>query len=69
MQIRLIKKHKGVGDTIESVLKTTGVHYIANAIKNGDPHEPCVPCQKRKESLNNPDLLINKMLYGTGENS
>lgn len=68
MQIRLIKKHKGVGDTIESVLKTTGVHYIANAIKNGDPNEPCKPCQKRKDNLNNPDLLINKMLYGTGEN-
>jgi hypothetical protein len=69
MQIRLIKRHKGVGDTIESVLKTTGVHYIANAIKNGSPAEPCVPCQKRKENLNNPDLLINKVFYGTGENS
>lgn len=68
MQIRLIKKHKGVGDTIESVLKTTGVHYIANAIKNGDPEKPCEPCKKRKANLNNPDLLINKMLYGTGKN-
>jgi hypothetical protein len=69
MQIRLIKRHKGVGDTIESVLKTTGVHYIANAIQNGDINQPCRPCEKRKEDLNNPDLFINKMLYGTGKNS
>lgn len=65
MQIRVIKKHKGVGDTVESILKVTGVHYIANAIKNGDPMEPCKPCEARKKAMNDPDLLINKMLYGT----
>jgi hypothetical protein len=65
MQIKVIKKHKGVGDTVESILKVTGVHYIANAIKNGDPTEPCKPCEARKKAMNNPDLLINKVLYGT----
>lgn len=69
MQIRLIKRHNGVGDTVESVLKATGVHYMANAIKNGSPVIPCEPCKKRKENLNNPDLLINKIFYGTGKNS
>jgi len=69
MQIKVIKKHKGVGDTVESIFKTIGVSYIANAIKNGDPEVPCSPCQQRKEAMNNPDLLINKMFYGTGKNS
>lgn len=65
MQIKLIKRHNRVGDTVESVLKATGIHYMANAIANGSPSVPCVPCQKRKEDLNSPDLLINKMFYGT----
>jgi hypothetical protein len=46
-------------------LKATGIHYMANAIANGSPNVPCVPCQKRKEDLNSPDLLVNKMFYGT----
>lgn len=69
MQIRVVRKHKGVGDTVESILKVTGVHYIANAIQNGSTEKECTPCQKRKEAMNNPDLLINKLFYGTRENS
>jgi len=55
--------HKGLGDTIEAVLKITGIHYIANAVANGDPTEPCKPCIKRKEKLN------EKVPYGTRKNS
>ena len=52
MQIKVIKKQKGVGDTVEMLLKATGIHYIANAMQNGDPTQPCKPCQQRKEELN-----------------
>ena len=69
MQIRLIKKHKGIGDTIAAVAKVTGASYIANAISNGTPVQPCVPCSKRQENLNDPDLLVNKIFYGTGKDS
>lgn len=58
-----ILDHKGIGDTIESVLKITGIHYIANAISNGNPSEPCKPCMKRKEELN------KKLPYATRKNS
>ena len=52
MQVLNIKKQEGIGDTIEAVLKVTGIHYIANAIANGNPTEPCNGCKKRKEELN-----------------
>lgn len=67
MQIRIIKKHNGLGDTIEAIAKVTGASYIANAISNGSPSVPCTPCAKRKEALNDPNLTINKLLYGTGK--
>jgi len=49
-----------LGDRIESVTKATGikaaVDYVAK--KTG---KDC-GCSKRKEALNNPNLLINKIL-------
>lgn len=68
MQVRLIKKHKGVGDTIAAVAKIVYADKIAQAIANGIGAEDC-GCSQRQESLNNPDLLINKLLYGTGKDS
>lgn len=52
MQIMPIKEQKGLGDTIEMAMKITGIHYIANAISNGDPMKPCKSCMGRKEKLN-----------------
>lgn len=69
MQIRLIKKHKGLGDTIEAIAKVTGASYIANAISNGDASIPCTPCSERKKMLNDPDLLVNKLIYGSKQDS
>ena len=64
MQIRLIKKHKGLGDTVESLAKLTGMNHVADAIAKGVGAEDC-GCAGRKEELNNPDLWINKALYGS----
>lgn len=52
MQIKVLKKQKGLGDTVELALKLTGIHQIANLIANGDASKPCAPCMKRKENLN-----------------
>lgn len=68
MQIRVIKKHKGLGDTVEAVAKAVYADKIAEAIANGIGAEDC-GCGKRKEALNNPDLFINKILYGTKQDS
>lgn len=67
MQIRVIKKHKGLGDSIAAVAKSVYADKIAEAIAKGVGAEDC-GCAKRQEALNNPDLLINKLLYGSKQN-
>ena len=39
--------HKGIGDTIEEILKNTGIKYVANKVLGED-----CGCDKRKEKLN-----------------
>lgn len=68
MQIRIIKKHKGLGDSIEAVAKAVYADKIAEAIAKGIGADNC-GCSGRKEALNDPNLLINKLLYGTREDS
>ena len=48
----IIKRHKGVGDTIAAITKATGLDKLAT--------EDC-GCNKRQEAWNSPDLLINKI--------
>lgn len=67
MQIRVIKKHKGLGDSIAAVSKSVYADKIAEAIAKAVGAEDC-GCAKRQEALNNPDLLINKLLYGSKQN-
>jgi len=55
----LILKNKGLGDTIASITKATGIDKLVG--------EDC-GCKQRQEMLNNPDLLINKIFYGTEQN-
>tara|TARA_B100000575_G_scaffold290787_1_gene295174 strand:+ start:335 stop:487 length:153 start_codon:yes stop_codon:yes gene_type:complete len=46
-----------LGDDIEKITKATGIKKVVDKIP-GD-----CGCNKRKEKLNNPNLLINKILY------
>jgi len=55
----IIKKHKGFGDTVAAVAEVTGIKSLVESIT-----EDC-GCNERKEKLNNPNLLINKIFYGT----
>jgi hypothetical protein len=50
----IIRNHKGLGDTIAAVASAIGIEKTENC-----------GCQERQDSLNNPDLLINKLFYGT----
>lgn len=43
-------KHKGLGDTIDMITKTTGIKAVVGAISDL-VHVPC-GCEKRKEQLN-----------------
>jgi hypothetical protein len=55
----ILKRHKGLGDTIASFTEATGIKTLVESIT-----EDC-GCQERQASLNNPNLLINKLFYGT----
>jgi hypothetical protein len=55
----IIRKHKGLGDTVAAVTAATGIKTLVESIT-----KDC-GCKERQASLNNPDLLINKLLYGT----
>jgi len=51
-------KSKGLGDSVEKLTKFTGIHPIVKKlVKNCN-------CEDRKARLNNPELHINKLLYG-----
>lgn len=56
----IIKKHYGFGDTIHAITKATGIEKVVKAVAGED-----CGCSERKEMLNNPNLLINKIFYGT----
>ena len=54
--LKLKNKNKGLGDTIASITKATRIDKLVG--------EDC-GCKQRQQKLNNPDLLINKIFYGT----
>lgn len=52
---------KGLGDTIEKITTATGIKKVVETVSKITGKE--CGCKKRKEDLNNPDLLINKTFY------
>lgn len=50
-----------LGDDIERITKATGIKRAVNYVakKTG---KSC-GCSKRKKALNNPNILINKIIY------
>ena len=59
-------KSKGIGDTIEKITAATGVKKVVESISKVTGKD--CGCAKRKEAMNNPDLLINKTFYKTNQN-
>lgn len=54
-------KSQGLGDTIEKFTITTGIKKVVDVVS--DTIEKDCGCAARKESLNNPNLLVNKIFY------
>lgn len=46
-----------LGDSIEKITKATGIKNVVDKVTKGN-----CGCAKRKAALNNPNLLINKIL-------
>ena len=55
----ILKRHKGLGDTVAALAAATGIKAVVEAVT-----DDC-GCKERQEALNDPNLLINKLLYGT----
>ena len=53
-------KRLGFGNVIEKVTETTGIKAVVEKVSE-ITGVPC-GCAERKKKLNNPDLLINKIL-------
>lgn len=49
-----------LGDRIEQITTATGIKTVVDGVSK-ITKKPC-GCAKRKEALNNPNLLINKIL-------
>jgi hypothetical protein len=54
-------KSKGLGDVIEKITTSTGIKTVVDKVSEVTK-VPC-GCGQRKETLNNPNLLINKILF------
>ena len=62
--IQVIKKQKGLGDTVEFITESLGIAYaVKQAVKYG--YITDCGCEERKEDLNDPNLLVNKIFYGS----
>lgn len=53
----MVRKSKGLGDSIEKLTKATGIKTLV------EKTVPDCRCQARQEALNNPNLLVNKIFY------
>ena len=54
-------KNRGFGDAIESFTTVTGIKTVVKGIANAIDAD--CGCEERKNKLNNPDLLVNKIFY------
>jgi hypothetical protein len=56
-------KSQGLGDTIEKITTATGIKKAVEFATKSSGRE--CGCNARKEKLNDPNLLVNKILYKT----
>ena len=56
---------KGLGDTIEKITTATGIKKVVDTISNITGKD--CGCNERKEKLNNPSLLVNKVFYSKND--
>ncbi len=56
---------KGLGDTIEKITTATGIKKVVDTISKAT-NKDC-GCNKRKEKLNDPTLLVNKVFYSKND--
>ena len=58
-------KPHGLGDMIELITTATEIKAVVNKVSEVTG-KPC-GCPERKETLNNPDLTVNKIFFKVGQ--
>lgn len=58
-------KSQGLGDTIEKITTATGIKKVVEAVSDATGKD--CGCKERKQRLNNPNLLINKVFYNNNK--
>jgi len=59
-------KSQGLGDTIEKITIATGIKKVVKNISGALGIKDC-GCEERKARLNNPNLIVNKVLYNNNK--
>lgn len=59
-------KSRGLGDTIEKITAATGIKKVVKTISKSAGVD--CGCDGRKEALNSPKLLVNKVFYKISKN-
>jgi hypothetical protein len=59
-------KSRGLGDTIGKVTAATGIKRAVEFVTKASGRD--CGCDARKENLNNPKLLVNKVFYKINKN-
>jgi hypothetical protein len=52
-----------LGDDIERITRSTGIKRVFDNYAKSKGEKKCTPCEKRKKALNNPNILINRIIY------
>ncbi len=52
---------RGIGDAIERVTEVTGIKKVVEKISEATGDD--CGCKARRDKLNNPDLLVNKVFF------
>jgi len=65
MKAEFKSKQKGLGSSIEQFTKATGIKRIVDKVSKATGKD--CGCGKRRDFLDNPDFLVNKVLYNNKE--
>ncbi len=60
--IKRVAKPRGLGDDIARFTHATRLDKLAKKVAKTMGKEDC-GCEKRKQKLNNPNLLVNRLFY------
>lgn len=59
-------KDRGLGDTVERFTKATGIKKVVEKVSEVTGFD--CGCEERRERMNDPNILVNKIFYKNKKN-